>query len=69
MGGDGWGWAGMGLDGGLGLVGWVSGRESCGQEMVLFTFQLHFLDFESLWMGPGRSWAQIAIRLGTMAPN
>ena len=42
MGGDGWGWSGIGLDGGLGLAGWVTGRESCGQEMVLFTFQLHF---------------------------
>ena len=42
VGGDGWGWVG---DGGLGSVGWVSmgaGRDSCGQEAVLFTFQLHF---------------------------
>ena len=43
MGGDGW-------DGGLGSVGWVrmgvwmgAGSESCGKEMVLFTFQLHLL--------------------------
>ena len=42
LGGDGWGWVGNGLDGGLGSVGWVIGRDSCGQEMVLFTFQLHF---------------------------
>ena len=47
----------MGLDGGLGLAGWVTGRESCGPEMVLFTLQLHFFDFDSLWMGLGRSWA------------
>ena len=32
-----------GLDGGLGSVGSVIGRDGCGQEMVLFTFQLHFL--------------------------
>ena len=45
MDGDGWRWLGWGL----GSVGWVrmgvrmgAGGESCGQEMVLFTFQLHF---------------------------
>ena len=42
MGGAGWGWVGIGLDGGLGSVGWVIWRDSCGQEMVLFIFQLQF---------------------------
>ena len=48
MGGDGWAWVGMGWDGGLGSVGWVrmgdqmgAGRDSCGQQIVLITFQLH----------------------------
>jgi hypothetical protein len=48
MGEDGWGWVGMGWGGGLGSVGWVrmgAGRESCGQELVLFTFQLLFFTF------------------------
>ena len=58
---------GNGLDGGLGSVGCAIGRDSCGQEIVLFTFQLHFLDFEGLWMGLGRSWGQIGFRLVTMA--
>ena len=57
MGWYGWRLMGMGLDWGLGLAGWVTGRESCGPEMVLLTLQLHFLDFDSLWMGLGRSWA------------
>jgi hypothetical protein len=42
MGEDEWGSVGNGLDGGLGSVGWVIGGNSCGQEMVLFTFPLHF---------------------------
>ena len=45
-GGDGWGWVGIGWGGGLGSAGWVrmgARRDICGQEMVLFTFQLHFL--------------------------
>jgi hypothetical protein len=35
----------MGGDGGFGSVGGVNlgaGRDSCGQEVVLFAFQLHF---------------------------
>ena len=66
MGGDGWGWVGMGWDGDLGSVGRVrmgvrmgtsTGRDSCAQEMVLFTFSMIFHYFESLWMGLRSSWA------------
>ena len=46
---SGWGWVG---DGGLGSVGWVrmgdqmgARRDSCGQQIVLFTFQLLFSMF------------------------
>ena len=45
MGGDGWVWEGTGWEGGLGSVGCVrmgAVRNSCGQEIVLFTFQLFF---------------------------
>ena len=59
---SGWGWVGSG---GLGSVGWVrmgAGRDSCGQEAVLFTFQLDFLGFERLCIGLGSSWAQIGPR-------
>ena len=67
----------MGWDGVLGFIGWVrmgdqmgAGRDSCGQEMVWFTFQLHFFKhFESLRMGLGSFWAQIGFRLDTMALN
>ena len=64
MGGDGWGWVWMGWDGGLGSVGSVrmgarmgAGRGSCGQAIVLFTFQLRFLGILKVfaWVlgGPG----------------
>ena len=73
MDGDGWGWVGMGWDEGLGSVGWVrmgAGRDSCGQEMVLFTFQLLFFDILRVFAwGLGSCWAQIGFKFGTMAPN
>ena len=37
LGGDGWGWVVMGG------IRMGAGRDSCGQQIVLFTFQLHFL--------------------------
>ena len=73
MGWNGLGWVGMVWDGGLGSVGWVrmgdqmgAGRDSCGQQIVLFTFQLQFLSISRVfgWVlgAPG-------LRLSTMAPN
>ena len=53
----------MGGDG-LGSVGWVrmgAVRNRCGQEMVLFTFQLHFFSILRVfgWVlgAPGLNWA------------